>query len=135
MDGNGLKTTLENTVDEFRARSNVDIKIENKLDGLQVDVNEEIHIHQIIREALSNVVQHAHAKHALVNLYCDNDDRVTIVVEDDGIGLPDEAERKHHYGLAIMKERSSGLGGDIQLSRRDIGGTRMALTFTPTIYK
>jgi two-component system nitrate/nitrite sensor histidine kinase NarX len=135
MDGSGLRVTLENTVQEFMARSDTEINLENKLDGLQVDVNEEIHIHQIIREALSNVVQHAHAKHALVNLYCDNDDRVTIVVEDDGIGLSDEAERKHHYGLAIMKERASGLGGNIQFSRRDVGGTRMALTFTPTIYK
>jgi two-component system nitrate/nitrite sensor histidine kinase NarX len=98
-----------------------------------LSVNEEINILQIVREALSNVARHARANHASVRLAY-RDGRVTVTVEDDGVGLggAQPAARAHHYGLAIMQERARALGGELEVAPRRDGdgrGTRVALRF------
>ncbi|OBX36071.1 nitrate/nitrite sensor protein NarX [Halomonas elongata] len=36
-----------------------------------------------------------------------------------------------HHGLVIMRDRADTLGGNLQVRRRDVGGTLVALDFTP----
>jgi len=132
IDGPGLSAALEETVEEFRARSGIAITLDNQLGGCQLNANEEIHVLHIIREALANVTRHSRAEQAEVSICYDNDTgQVTIRIDDNGIGINEEAERLDHYGLAIMNERASGLGGVIQISRCPEGGTRVNLVFTP----
>ena len=132
IDGPGLSAALEETVEEFRGRSGIAISLDNRLGSCQLTANEEIHVLHIIREALANVTRHSKAEKAEVSIFYDNDsERVIISIEDNGIGIDEEAERRDHYGLAIMNERASGLGGTIQISRVPKGGTRVNLVFTP----
>ncbi len=132
IDGPGLSAALEETVEEFRGRSGIAITLDNQLGGCQLNANEEIHILHIIREALANVTRHSKAEQAQVYIRYDNDTgQVTIRIDDNGIGINEEAERLDHYGLAIMNERASGLGGVIHISRRPKGGTQVTLVFTP----
>ncbi len=132
IDGPGLSAALEETVEEFRGRSGIAITLDNQLGGCQLNANEEIHVLHIIREALANVTRHSRAEKAQVSIRYDNDTgQVTICIYDNGIGINEEAERLDHYGLAIMNERASGLGGVIQVSRCPEGGTRVNLVFTP----
>lgn len=131
MDGRGLSAALEETVHDFRERSTVTIDLTNRLHATQLTPNEEIHILQLVREALANVVRHAKADHAQVHLDYDVDGRIVITIEDNGVGIPEEAERRHHYGLAIMSERADSLGGTFTVSRRKEGGTCVRVAFTP----
>ena len=131
MDGRGLPTALEETVEEFRNRSGVQITLDNNLGGCQLSANEEIHVLQVVREALSNVVRHAHASESHVALICSEQGHVTVTIDDNGQGLPDKAERRHHYGLAIMNERAASLHGSIAMMPRQGCGTRVELRFTP----
>lgn len=131
MDGRGLSAALDDAISEFRERSDLAIGLDNRIGGCQLTANEEIHILQVVREALSNVVRHAHASQVQVSLACDEDDRVIARVEDDGVGLPSSTERRHHYGLAIMNERADSLGGTVVMEPRPGGGTRVVLEFTP----
>lgn len=131
MDGRGLSSALTDAVDEFRSRNDLDIDLENRLGGCRMTANEEIHVLQVVREALSNVVRHAQASWAGVSLRCDDAGVVTVRVEDNGAGLPNSTERRHHYGLAIMNERAASLGGEIHLEERTEGGTRVELVFSP----
>ncbi|MBZ4231804.1 hypothetical protein LAN31_24580, partial [Mycobacterium tuberculosis] len=64
----GLSSTLEEIVDELGARSDTEISIDNRIQNLRLSVNEELHVVQIIREALTNVARHAHANAAIVRL-------------------------------------------------------------------
>jgi len=131
MDGRGLSSALEETVRELRERSPLAVSLINHLHATQLTPNEEIHVLQVVREALSNVVRHAQASEAQVNLDYNVDGEVVVTIDDNGIGIPDEAERRHHYGLAIMNERAHSLGGRITAMRRPSGGTRIQIVFTP----
>lgn len=131
MDGRGLSQALEETVAEFGGRGAVTIELENRLQGVQLSPNEEIHVLQLVREALSNVSRHAEATRARVSLEADAGGRITVVVEDNGRGIPPWPQRRHHYGLAIMEERARSLGGEIRMLPAPGGGTRVELVFKP----
>jgi len=130
MDEAGLNSALEKTVQEFGERSDVEIELDNHLGGCKLAPNAEIHVIQVVREALSNVVRHAQAEHAVVSASCNVDGDVTIAIDDDGIGMPAQTERKHHYGLAIMQERAHGVSGELRIVPSLLGGTRVELNFS-----
>ncbi len=108
MDDRGLNRALEDTVDEFRQRGTTMIRLDNRLPTALLTPNEEIHVLQIIREALSNVVRHADAANARVNLDPTNDG-LQVLIEDDGRGMEGANDRAHHYGMTIMRERTLSL--------------------------
>jgi len=130
MDEAGLNRALEKTAEEFSERSNVEIELDNRLGGCKLGPNAEIHVIQVVREALSNVVRHAKADHAVISASCNVDGDVMIAVDDDGVGMPEETERQHHYGLAIMQERAHGVAGELTISHSALGGTRVELCFS-----
>ncbi len=131
MDGRNVVTALAETVAEFNKRNKVAITLNNHTKNIPFSANEEIHVLQIVREALANVTYHSAASSANVTLEQLADNRIEISVEDDGIGMPPEAERSHHYGLAIMQERARSLRGDLNIRPLGEGGTRVSVTFTP----
>jgi two-component system nitrate/nitrite sensor histidine kinase NarX len=100
------------------------------LDGCPLSPNEEIHILHIVREALSNVLNHAHASHARIRLACLEDGEVQVTVEDDGVGIAKTADL-HHYGMTIMEERARTLAGAIAVQPCPHGGTQVILSFRP----
>jgi two-component system nitrate/nitrite sensor histidine kinase NarX len=126
----GLNAALEDTIREYRERSDIEIMLDNQMANCKFSPNAEIHVIQIIREALSNVTRHANATHARVCLECDINGDVTIIVEDNGIGIDEEHDMMLHYGLPIMKERAEWLGGTLTIGESEEGGTSVKLTFT-----
>lgn len=132
VDGRGLATALDTTVREFRDRNGIRIELDYNLERCSLSANEEIHVLQVVREALSNVVRHARASWAGVVLAYDPvGNRVTVTIDDDGIGIPPSPLRTNHYGLAIMDERARTLGGEAHVFARTGGGTRVQLMFSP----
>jgi two-component system nitrate/nitrite sensor histidine kinase NarX len=133
MDGRGLEQALDDTVREFRDRHGLPVTLDYAMDGCRLTPNAEIHVLQVIREALTNVEHHAAANQARVGLrYTAAADRVEVEIEDDGVGIGTRpSNQAHHYGLAIMEERARNLGGQIEISPRAGGGTRVGLIFTP----
>jgi two-component system nitrate/nitrite sensor histidine kinase NarX len=127
----GLGPALEEAVEEFSQRSELSIALDYRLDDCRLTVNEEFHVLQVMREALSNTVRHARAAHVSVSLACVARGPVTAIVEDDGKGFAVIAEQPSHYGLSVMRERAASLGGDLTISARPEGGTRVCLIFVP----
>ena len=125
----GLGAALEETAEEYRERAGIEIELNNRIANCKFSPHEQIHVVQILREALSNISRHSGATRASIHLLCALDGRVTLRVEDDGVGLPEAVERLDHYGLSIMQERAEGLGGEVALRQGDDGGTVVELTF------
>ena len=130
MDGRGLSDALQDTVREFSERTGMDLRLHDHLRGHELDSSEQIHVLQVVREALTNVEHHARARRADVRLAIERG-RVRVTVDDDGIGIKDAEPPTHHYGLAIMRDRAATLGGTLGVSRRPEGGTRVELAFAP----
>jgi two-component system nitrate/nitrite sensor histidine kinase NarX len=124
-----LGEAIKTTVNEFSERSGIPIEYVNQIGKCQFSPNAEIHIIQIIREALSNIIRHADATQAAVAFLCDQDGVVTITIEDDGVGIGDEGDMMQHYGLPIMRERAEFLGGNLQVVEPKSGGTQIKLIF------
>lgn len=134
MPAGGLQQALRECVDELTARSGTEIMLDDQLGGIQLSTNEEFHVLQIVREALTNVIRHARAQHTLIRLLAQPNGEVYMVVEDDGRGLDDQAAPDGHYGLAIMQERTTQLGGSIcfeNLAEQGLQGTRITVRFLP----
>ncbi|OYY76429.1 MAG: histidine kinase, partial [Hydrogenophilales bacterium 16-62-9] len=70
IDGAGLAAALQTTVAEFSSRGDIPITLDVHLAGCTLTPNEEIHALQIVREALSNVLNHAQARQAQVKVAC-----------------------------------------------------------------
>jgi len=126
----GLSAALEDTVNEYRERSNIQIAFSDRIANCQFNPNAEIHVIQIVREALSNVLRHSNATRASVDVACSADGMVNVLIDDDGIGLGEESEMLRHYGLPIMQERAEWLGGRLVIGESPSGGTRVTLAFS-----
>ncbi len=75
----------------------------------------------VLREAVSNVARHAFADQAQIEV--DVDQRaLRLSVVDDGTGLPEE---RAESGLRNVRRRAAGLGGSVELTRREPRGTRL----------
>jgi two-component system nitrate/nitrite sensor histidine kinase NarX len=102
--------------------------LDNRLPASLLGPNEEIHVLQIVREALSNVVRHSEAAHAWLSLTA-TDSGIEVTLEDDGRGIEARAVPRGHYGLSIMRERAASLRGALEIGPGPAGGTRVRLAF------
>jgi two-component system nitrate/nitrite sensor histidine kinase NarX len=129
IDGRGLNAAIDDTVQEFRRRTGLEISLDNRLAGVELAANREIHVLQIIREALTNIERHAKAGQVAIALARNGAERLRVTVDDDGVGF-DEADRPlHRYGIVIMHDRAQSLAGEISVRPREGGGTRVELDF------
>ena len=131
VDGNGLLSALEMSVKQLSEQSGLQIKLDYQLTNIPLAPHEEIHLLQIIREASQNAVHHSEGSEILISLQQKPDESIALAIEDNGVGIPQAAEKLNHYGLAIMQERSKHLGGVIAIKRRAEGGTGVYFSFTP----
>ena len=75
---------------------------------------------RIVREAVTNVVRHAHAGELVLTV--EAGDRLTITVVDDGVGMPPTVARS---GLRNLEQRAADLGGTCSVTAEPAGGTRL----------
>lgn len=91
----------------------------------------------VVKEALHNVVQHAHATEVRIRMSA-VDDTLAIDVEDDGQGFPADAASRDvvagHDGLVNMRSRIAGIGGTCDMASGTGGrGTVVQLRIPLTI--
>ncbi|HRP98178.1 MAG TPA: histidine kinase [Rhodocyclaceae bacterium] len=132
IDAGGLAAALEDALEEYGARSSVAMALDNRLGNYPFSANEEFHIVQIVREALSNVVRHAGATQAVVTLALADDGLTVVTIEDDGEGFDPVPDHRNHHGTTIMRERALSLGGALSIERRAEGGSRVSVRFRPS---
>jgi signal transduction histidine kinase len=92
--------------------------------GLRADEQAGALVYRIVREGLHNVVKHAHTAEATVRV-TQQDDRIEVVVEDDGPGPGPDALGEGHVGLRLLSRTCADVGGELALTRRREGGARL----------
>jgi two-component system nitrate/nitrite sensor histidine kinase NarX len=133
LSGKGLGPALAQAVSDFRTRSGIEADLSDELIGIELSANQQIHVLQIVREALANIEHHSRASHAWVRLSRVGDEAggrlIELTVEDDGIGIASLESPRQHFGLLIMRDRAQMVGGALQIGHRPQGGTLVRLQF------
>ncbi len=80
------------------------------------------HLYYIAQEAVRNALQHGKPKRIDVTL-AERSGVVTLTVDDDGIGLPDNASKSDGLGIRIMAHRAAMIGGSFAIEPGPTGGT------------
>ncbi|WP_027329407.1 histidine kinase [Marinimicrobium agarilyticum] len=130
VDGPGLLGALQMSVQQLSDQTDMSIELNYQLESLPLTPNEEIHLLQIVREATQNALHHSQGQRVDISIERRHN-KVSVFIDDDGVGIPESPEKLNHYGLAIMQERSKNLGGRVVIANRAEGGTRVEFSFTP----
>jgi signal transduction histidine kinase len=115
----GLVAAVETVAARLTAGGGPAVTVESAgdLDALDPPVAEALYA--IAVEALNNVVRHAGAHTCRVRL--EAGDRIRLVVEDDGGGIPGDAVAG--LGSDSMRRRALDIGGELHVS--SVAGTRV----------
>ncbi len=123
LDNLGLSAALDWQVREVCDRAGLACTIDTPADDSDLPSEVAIALYRILQEALTNIVKYAGAKTVRVDLGVTATD-VTLLIEDDGIGIPDHAQGNLlSHGIAGMRQRIRALHGEFAISRRPEGGT------------
>jgi signal transduction histidine kinase len=118
-------------VDEYGKRSQikVSISVDEPIRRLPREI--EIALFRVLQEALTNVYRHAAAQSVDVRIQC-LDGQVTLIVADDGKGIPEEILARFRggaapgIGLAGMRERLAEFHGEITVESSPAGSVVQA---------
>lgn len=131
MHDENLMQGLQRLVNEFRANTLVEVRLEGPPDGLaKMPESEAVALFHICQEALANIAKHARAHHVEVALWSVAG-RALLEIRDDGRGF-DVAKVKQTlgHGLSNMQTRAHNAGGDLDISTATDEGT-VVLAWVP----
>lgn len=123
LDSLGLADTLRDLVEQYRGHHPA-IRFELTLDELPEALAPDVALaaYRIVQEGLTNALRHSQA--SLIGVEATGrDGALHVLVEDNGSGIREDWQRPGHFGLRGLKERVSGLGGELQITTRPAGGT------------
>jgi len=125
LDDFGAVAALRQLVAEVRTRHGVSVRLRVTGDQVRLSAQNELTVYRVAQEALSNVVRHAKATHARVDLHFGQ--QVVLTVTDDGCGIPasgiSPASAGGHLGLIGMRERVDQVGGSLEVRAQTPHGT------------
>jgi signal transduction histidine kinase len=128
LDDLGLPAAVEWYLTGFGKRHAIRVAL--AIDGMEERLAPEMEstFFRIVQEALANIARHANATRCDISLRCDNE-TLTLVVEDDGVGFDLESRTSHRrdlgLGLVGIRERASALGGHTRVDTAPGRGTRL----------
>ncbi|MCL4800879.1 MAG: CHASE3 domain-containing protein [Burkholderiales bacterium] len=122
LDNIGLEAALDWLVGDVCGRAGIEWHLSSS--GLEDPLPGEVSIavFRIVQEALTNIVRHARARAVDVEI-ARTPAGVTLLVSDDGIGIPPERPGRLSHGIAGMRQRAWALRGEFSVRRRPEGGT------------
>jgi signal transduction histidine kinase len=88
------------------------------------------HLFRLAQEAVNNAVKHGKAHRVIIRLQR-LDGRLILGIVDDGIGLPKDGIKRSGLGLRIMTYRAQKVGGTLDITPGEFGGTAVSCTFNP----
>lgn len=120
----GLRGTIELLMRDLREQTPAEFQLE--VSEVIAPPDAQLVAYQVVREALQNVVKHAHASRVSVRVW-EESDGLRVLIEDDGRGFdPYQVDTDAHFGLQLVSERVSAHGGQTAISSSLGAGTRVS---------
>lgn len=109
LEGKRLKEGLEELLEEFKAKQLAEVHWEvEDLPDLPKGIED--HLFRIVQEGLSNVFRHSQATSVTIRLAVRNR-QIYLRIIDNGIGFDMNKPKSSSYGLQLIQERASEIGG------------------------
>lgn len=127
----GLVTALEMLARETSENNSLEVHFQKSGEEHRLAREVELALYRIAQEALSNVVHHANAKQAFLQISFEEHE-VKLEVRDDGVGFempksPTDFAPSGHFGLLGIRERTDLIGGRLEVQSDAVGGTRLSV--------
>jgi two-component system NarL family sensor kinase len=127
----GLLNALTELCERFQDTSRITINFIEEGVLLSLDKTRELMIFRVVQELLNNAIKHSQASTITVKLIRSN--KLTVVVEDDGVGFDAEAIKKdtqngRGLGLFNIENRARLLGAKIEYGQNIQQGSKTILT-------
>ena len=79
------------------------------------------HLYRISQELLQNAVKHSKANNVYLQFISENDHKINLIYEDDGIGFDYTQNKRKGLGLKNVKNRVTLLNGSLQIDSSENG--------------
>jgi signal transduction histidine kinase len=93
-----------------------------------LDHDLQVALYRSVQEALHNLAKHSRASNFTVRLAASSN-KVSLSIEDDGIGFSPRTAQERGYGLTGMRERAAALGGSMKVRSERGKGTQIHIVF------
>lgn len=120
---------LRQLTEAARGRARIPIDMQLQIEA-PVPPDVKVAFYYVAQEALNNVAKHARASHVVVE-FESSDEGAVLSVRDDGQGFDRAKVTPEHLGLAIMRERSESIGGELAVISAPGQGTEIRLRWRP----
>jgi signal transduction histidine kinase len=127
----GVAASLEMLVQEMGQTANIPIAYKVRGQERVMDAQKAMSVYRIVQESLNNVIRHAEAKHAWVELDF-TDSEIFVQIRDDGKGFivpasSAEFPEKGHFGLLGLQERAEIINAELKILSAPGQGTIITL--------
>jgi PAS domain S-box-containing protein len=127
VESRGLAAALDDLAARTRAASGISVTSECP-DWVELpDHPTATQLLRIAQEAVSNALRHGRPRHIQLSLLAEPDG-LRLRIEDDGIGIRRGPDRTDGLGIRIMKFRAGVIGGALQITPSQGGGTVVSCT-------
>jgi len=127
LDNMGLFSALRWLASQRAEQAGVELQMEGLDEDIELEPHTAIAVFRTAQEAMANVVKHAHATRMTIR--AQRGRTLEISIEDDGKGVPAEAERRSgSHGLKQMRFRMHAVGGTLAVEGNRPAGTLVRLS-------
>jgi len=125
----GLNTATSLFCERIRKGHVLNISFESYGNLPPLPADFELTLYRIIQELVNNILKHAGASQAIVQITAYNN-QLCITVEDNGNGMPAHTARVDGMGLKTIRDRVQSLNGDLHIDSKPGVGTSIHIEFT-----
>jgi PAS domain S-box-containing protein len=121
----GLEAAINNYARNWSSQFKANAEVSSNLPSdKRLPLEIEVNLYRIVQEALNNIAKHAKANNVSV-LLNNPEDKIVLVIEDDGVGfdLEEKVNKAEGLGLIGMGERAALVNGEIEIESAIGNGT------------
>ena len=129
-----IRDLTVNLLRSYNAKTQ-NVQLKTTVNDIKLNIDTAIPCGLIINELISNSLKHAFTSASIdselnISIYSNNDDTFTLIVSDNGVGLPPDLDFQNtdSLGLELVCTLTEQLEGTIELEGG--GGTTFKITFT-----
>ncbi|HEX3013216.1 MAG TPA: histidine kinase dimerization/phosphoacceptor domain -containing protein, partial [Methanobacterium sp.] len=126
------------TIELFHSyRTSSGIKLDMDIDDINLDINTAVPLALIVNEIVTNSLKYAFPDKKTGNVsvrFAKNADELQLIVEDNGIGFPNDLDFKNtnSLGMQLVNSLTEQIKGHIKLEREE--GTKFIIDFKEKLY-